>query len=1532
MQVMKKLPSLFLLLCLNTFSLYGQDLILDTYRGIKGYSIDQNFTATNEVAQWLDRVYSTGEATSTVNAFEANSRLLKAQDKEQVYVSQGLKLQLHPDRYAELMIEQPELLTFNIPIGEETLSLRLARVELSNQALKVMTGDDVPQPVPTGIFYRGYVAGNPQSVVALSLHPTYLRAVISDQNGNYILGKLDEKAADHYILYNDKQLKISTDFTSYTTPTEAEIAAFKKNLLTAVDNKSNGNTNCINIYIECDNRMYGTFRGIINTVAYVQDLFNEVATLYQNEGITLKLSEVKVWNFPDPYKDIDGTANILKAFKDYRPDFDGDLAHLLSTRLLGGGMAYLNGLCNKEASYALSAVQNTPNQFPIYSWDLYSVSHELGHNFGAIHTHSCGWGRNADEQIDDCGNKWLADQNQTPEGSACYNAERPILPSDGGTIMSYCHLIDGIGINISRGFGDDPRRVILSNYNNPSEGCKLGCKSQGASLPDLQCDGLGLLTFSASTNRVNLIGLRIKNTGSIIAPATSVGFYLSRDQSISADDIFVGTDQLTAIGVNRTSVASFSETLSNIPPGIYYFGVVVDYQNIVTETNESNNTCFWSSPRITIQSNGRFPNLSCGNMGRLSVTDNRIQIDGLTIVNDGNNSTGASKLGIYLSTDTDITTQDIFVGEQTVNSLEAGSSQRLSFGYNLPTVEAGNYYVGLISDYDNSITESDERDNNCYWTTPRVVVEEADVCASIPTVSCGRAISGSTLRQQNNFSQTDYNCYSGRAAYSGNDRIYELTIPTPKQISLTLSSLTTNLDMFVLKDCKTPNSCIALSTNAGIAQESITINNAVGTYYIVIDGIQPNIQGNFELTASCGNTDNTQPNLTLEGGTVSVIDGWLEINNLTIRNAGASTSNATTIDYYLSDDLVLDANDQLLQTSSIPALTTGSTSFGSLVIELEALNLSNGDYYAGVIVDRNNRVAESNESDNQLLWSDDAITIGSEDDRCANMPIINCERTTRGSTLGQQNNFTIADYDCYDGNSDYSGRDRIYQITVPPNSTLTVRLDNLTADLDLFLLDDCSERAECLSHSRNAGRRAEQVTENNANGVYYLVVDSKTADVQGGFELIASCTDNDTDKSNLTCLNRGDIQVQGTTLAINEATIQNTGGSPALSAEVNYYLSTDTDITTDDILIWTSLTPILAPDEISNEFVVLDLEDISISQGEYYVGFLIDKDDEIEEENESDNSCYWTNETVLVEEANCFCTDVTADFFCDDFERYNIGQLSRQSNCWTTWTGATGGREEGTIGASGSNQYLAMEQSGQDMVMQLGNRTSGRYELRFKIYLFNSDRAYYNILHQYQIGGSNTQWAQQVYFTGNGSGYLETGDADFFFQYRTNRWIDVYQQFDITNNTTTLFIDGQRVHQWPFTYTTRSINGLQRLSAFSFYAVDSRYRFFIDDIDFKRVGNLREDDLEARQFAAPSYTVQLFPNPTTGQLQLEWQSTAHSTLVEIFDLMGRKVWSRSYQPSVSGKQLDLQHLPNGMYQVNVRSGNRMETKTFVLRK
>jgi hypothetical protein len=116
----------------------------------------------------------------------------------------------------------------------------------------------------------------------------------------------------------------------------------------------------------------------------------------------------------------------------------------------------LPGLCDQIYGFGVSGNVDGQVAFPVaqgpLNWDFMVFAHEVGHNFGAPHTHDyC-------PPLDEC----------APPGyfGSCQTQEDCITD---GTVMSYCHLCPGGLSNITTYF--HPQNVADMRGYAESVGC-----------------------------------------------------------------------------------------------------------------------------------------------------------------------------------------------------------------------------------------------------------------------------------------------------------------------------------------------------------------------------------------------------------------------------------------------------------------------------------------------------------------------------------------------------------------------------------------------------------------------------------------------------------------------------------------------------------------------------------------------------------------------------------------------------------------------------------------------------------------------------------------------------------------------------------------------------------------------------------------------------------------------------------------------------------------------------------------------------
>lgn len=444
-------------------AVFSQDLIERTQLGIA----PSNQQVSNRIAETIanQRLSNVFESIQVLN-LNVNTDFTAYERS----VDGAVYLTLNEKSLRELQTTAPTHLQFSIPVSERRmLELELSKVSILTQDFELATASGVAQEYDIPLAYRGVVNDDQNSMVSLSIFNDEIRLLIADEEGNYILGKLMDDSGN-YILYNEYKLKVEID-EEWTCDTEdlpnSESSNLKESITQSLSN------DCVNIYIEADYKIYQDQGSNINNVAnYVFFIFNEIATQFALAGTNIKLSALAVWTVPDPYILLNSTSDILINFRDNTKSFNGDLAHFITSRSFGG-IAYVDVLCgNIPHGMSGGLTSNNPANLPTTSSTFVRIAHELGHNLGLSHTHRCVWNGN-NTQIDDCGNVWADEDNETPEGDACYNDMNPILPpSGGGTIMSYCHLRlnanggNAIGRNLINGFTNQGNQIMQNTVAN----------------------------------------------------------------------------------------------------------------------------------------------------------------------------------------------------------------------------------------------------------------------------------------------------------------------------------------------------------------------------------------------------------------------------------------------------------------------------------------------------------------------------------------------------------------------------------------------------------------------------------------------------------------------------------------------------------------------------------------------------------------------------------------------------------------------------------------------------------------------------------------------------------------------------------------------------------------------------------------------------------------------------------------------------------------------------------------------------------
>ncbi|RZL12899.1 MAG: hypothetical protein EOO62_09790 [Hymenobacter sp.] len=210
----------------------------------------------------------------------------------------------------------------------------------------------------------------------------------------------------------------------------------------------------------------------------------------------------------------------------------------------------------------------------------------------------------------------------------------------------------------------------------------------------------------------------LRNKGSIPLDSATVGFYLSADRLLSADDVLLGQATSGALRPDNSYYGFIARTLTipaTTPLGKYYLLLVADHRNQLAERNEQDNLLPLALdvvvPAVDMTIGAlKYASVYAPVAG--DVVPNRI-----TISNQGTTQASPVIVGYYLSADDQLSTDDLPLGQVTLAPLAGGESRVVDVAnrYNgalLPAnTAAGTYYLLAVADHLRQVAETNEANN-----------------------------------------------------------------------------------------------------------------------------------------------------------------------------------------------------------------------------------------------------------------------------------------------------------------------------------------------------------------------------------------------------------------------------------------------------------------------------------------------------------------------------------------------------------------------------------------------------------------------------------------------------------------------------------------------------------------------------------------------------------------------------------------------------------------------------------------------------
>jgi subtilase family serine protease len=525
-------------------------------------------------------------------------------------------------------------------------------------------------------------------------------------------------------------------------------------------------------------------------------------------------------------------------------------------------------------------------------------------------------------------------------GALRYNLKRSL--TSGGPYAVLAADVAGITFTDTGVINGTPYYYVISAQNNLGES---GDSNEATAVPMIPSD---LLLAAFTTPALGGIGTTIavsittSNIGSGVAPASVTRIYLSVDSTRDAADSPLVDVALPDLNPGAASTQSLSLLIpATTIAGRYYLIAAADADNQLAESNEDNNRqsrAIQLGPDLTINTlNVSGPS---GPGGVIAVTDGTRNLGGGAAV--------ISATAFYLSLNISLSADDVLLGSRAVQAVAPGATDTATTSLSIPaTTAAGSYYIVAAADASNAVAETTENNNTYY----RQILIGGDAIVSALTVPSSGA-AGSTIV----VTETTKNVGGGSIG------------ATTTRFYLSTNASFDAGDTLLAEGRSVP----ALGSGAvdsGSTTLTLPAPLAAALYYIiaVADG-----NGDVPETAESNNatvralpigsdlvvTALTAPAFGAPASSITVTD--------TTANQGAGQADGSQTRFYLSTNAIFDAGDTLLSgVRTIAPLAGGASSAGTSTVTLPA-DVGPGTYYLIARADADQAVAETTETNNTI--------------------------------------------------------------------------------------------------------------------------------------------------------------------------------------------------------------------------------------------------------------------------------------------------------------------------------------------------------------------------------------------------------------------------------------------------------------------------------------------------------------------------------------------------------------------------------------
>ena len=582
------------------------------------------------------------------------------------------------------------------------------------------------------------------------------------------------------------------------------------------------------------------------------------------------------------------------------------------------------------------------------------------------------------------------------------------------------------------------------------------------------------------------------------------------------------------------------------------------------------------------------------------------------IKNDGDASSGSFRWALYLSTDTTITTSDIQLDYWTQSSISAGSTRTSTKSVTIPSsITGGYYYVGMIVDINNQVSESDEGNNDDYDTGRIRVYELPDLVPRTTSSSCSTPATGTIGDYLDSSISIQYE-NDASSSYGQSSGAFDWAMYLSTDSTITTSDTQVGSDQY-----SSSLSSGNYRTDSLSSSTRIPSNMNAGTYYwgYILD-VNSDVDESSETNnvRTCGQITLQEDLPDVEATSVStssssVVMGDTITVQYRIDNIGTDYTGSFHWKLYLSSDSTITTSDTYVDEFSVSSISGGSYRSGYEYSVAIPTGMNTGYHYLGMIADNRDSVNELDETNN-VVSSSSRIDIEEPADLVPDSP-----SGPNSAQAGQQVSISWR----IDNTGDDTSGWFYWEMYLSTDSSIT------TSDTQL----GSTQQASSISGgSYRSGTMNVNLPSNLAQGTYYFgIIADTTSRISEGDET------NNIEVGNSVYISVPDYDLEATSISVDSNYRQVCEGSDIyLTLSVTNLGSDNAGSHFYEVLVSTgnSASAIYTGTSLGFTYGTANVPSYthtsvnatlptSITPGTYYVGLYVDYGDYISESNENNN-------------------------------------------------------------------------------------------------------------------------------------------------------------------------------------------------------------------------------------------------------------------------------------------------------------------------